>query len=125
MHRERLFIRGLRELGVMHTGTLFALAPGFATLLSWLILREPVHGAVLLALAAMTGGALLLATDVHEHVHTHESLEHAHVHDHDEHHQHEYTPDELAQVPHAHWHRHERLTHAHPHTHDIHHRHPH
>ncbi len=120
-----LFIRGLRELGVMHTGALFALAPGFAALLSWLVLREPVHPLGIVALAAMTGGALLLATDVHDHVHTHEPLEHAHVHEHDEHHQHEHTPAELAQVPHAHWHRHEPLTHAHPHTHDIHHRHAH
>jgi drug/metabolite transporter (DMT)-like permease len=120
-----LFIRGLRELGVVHTGSLFALAPGFAAILSWLILREPVHPATLLALAGMTGGALLLATDTHDHVHTHEALEHTHVHEHDEHHQHEHTPEELAQIPHAHSHRHEPLTHKHPHTHDVHHRHAH
>ena len=120
-----LFIRGLRELGVMHTGALFALAPGIAAVLSWLVLREPVHPLALLALTAMTGGALLHATDVHDHAHTHEALEHAHVHEHDEHHQHEHTPEELAQVPHAHRHRHEPLTHAHPHTHDVHHRHSH
>jgi drug/metabolite transporter (DMT)-like permease len=120
-----LFIRGLRELGVMHTGALFALAPGIAAVLSWLVLREPVHPLALLALAAMTGGALLLATDVHDHAHTHEALDHAHVHEHDEHHQHEHTPEELAQVPHAHRHRHEPLTHAHPHAHDVHHRHSH
>src|SRR5205823_5650170 len=64
-----LFIRGLRELGVMHTGALFALAPGMAAVLSWLVLREPVHPLALLALTAMTGGALLLATDVHDHAH--------------------------------------------------------
>lgn len=120
-----LFIRGLRELGVMHTGALFALAPGFAALLSWLVLREPIHPLGVLALAGMTGGALLLATDTHEHVHTHEALEHAHEHEHDEHHQHQHTPEELAQVPHAHWHRHQPLTHAHPHAHDVHHRHSH
>ena len=120
-----LFIRGLRELGVMHTGALFALAPGFAALLSWLVLREPIHPVGWLALAGMTGGALLLATDTHDHVHTHEALEHAHEHEHDEHHQHGHTPEELAAVPHAHLHRHEPITHAHPHTHDIHHRHPH
>jgi len=120
-----LFVRGLRELGVVHTATLFALAPGFASLLSWLILRETVRGGAVAALALMSGGALLLASDVHEHEHTHEPLEHAHVHEHDEHHQHEHTPEELAQVPHAHRHRHGRLTHSHPHTHDIHHRHKH
>ena len=120
-----LFIRGLRELGVMHTGALFALAPGLAAVLSWAALREPVHPLALVALAAMTGGALLLATDAHEHVHTHEAMEHAHEHEHDEHHQHEHTAGQLAQVPHAHAHRHGPLTHAHPHAHDIHHRHGH
>src|SRR5262249_34930233 len=38
-----LFIRGLRELGVVVTGALFALAPGIAAVLSWIVLREPVH----------------------------------------------------------------------------------
>jgi len=120
-----LFIRGLRELGVVHTGALFALAPGLAAVLSWIFLHEPVHPAALLALLGMTGGALLLSTDVHEHEHTHEALEHAHEHEHDEHHQHEHRPGELEQVPHAHPHRHEPLTHAHAHTHDVHHRHSH
>src|SRR5262249_58575883 len=120
-----LFIRGLRQLGVMHTGALFALAPGFATVLSWLVLHEPVRGPAIAALAAMSGGALLLATDDHAHVHSHAALEHAHAHEHDEHHQHEHTPEGLAPVPHAHPQRHEALTHAHPHAHDVHHRHGH
>jgi drug/metabolite transporter (DMT)-like permease len=120
-----LFIHGLRELGVMHTGALFALAPGFAALLSWLVLHESVHALALFALAAMSAGALLLATDVHEHVHSHAAFEHAHPHEHDEHHQHDHTPEELATVPHAHSHRHEPITHGHPHTHDVHHRHSH
>jgi len=120
-----LFIRGLRELGIVHTGALFASAPGFAAVLSWVFLHEPIHPAALLALTGMTGGAILLSTDVHEHEHTHEAAEHAHEHEHDEHHQHEHQSGELEQAPHAHWHRHEPLTHAHPHTHDVHHRHPH
>jgi len=120
-----LFIRGLRELGIVHTGALFALAPGFAALLSWAFLHEPIQPTALLALAGMTGGALLLSTDVHEHEHTHEATEHAHEHEHDEHHQHEHQPGQLEQVPHAHWHRHEPVSHRHPHTHDVHHRHPH
>ena len=120
-----LFIRGLRQLGVVLTGALFALAPGFAAGLSWIFLHEAVAPAGLLALLGMTAGALLLSTDVHGHRHTHEAIEHAHPHEHDEHHQHEHRPGELEQVPHAHWHRHEPLTHAHPHTHDVHHRHSH
>lgn len=120
-----LFVRGLRHLGVLQTGVLFALAPGFAALLSWALLREPLALSGGLALAAMTAGALLLSTDRHEHQHSHEALEHAHRHEHDEHHQHEHTPEELAQVPHAHRHRHEPLVHVHAHVHDAQHRHRH
>lgn len=120
-----LFVRGLRHLGVLQTGMLFALAPGFAAVLSWLFLREPLSIRGGFALLAMTAGAILLATDRHEHEHTHEATEHAHVHDHDEHHQHAHTPEELAQTPHAHAHRHEPWAHAHAHVHDMHHRHRH
>ncbi len=120
-----LFVRGLRRLGVLQTGMLFALAPGFAAVLSWIFLREPIAVTGLFALGAMTAGALLLATDRHEHRHSHEALAHAHAHEHDEHHQHDHTPEQLAQSPHAHAHRHEPLVHAHGHVHDIHHRHRH
>ena len=120
-----LFVRGLRQLGVIQTGMLFALAPGFAAVLSWIFLHETIAAWGLLALASMTMGGLLLATDRHEHMHGHEPLEHAHEHTHDEHHQHEHTPEQLAQLPHAHWHRHEPIVHRHPHVHDIHHRHLH
>ena len=120
-----LFVRGLRHLGVIQTGMLFALAPGFAAILSWVLLHEPIAAWGLLALGSMTSGALLLATDRHEHLHEHEALEHAHEHTHDDHHQHEHSPAELARVPHAHSHRHERMVHRHPHVHDIHHRHRH
>lgn len=120
-----LFIRGLRELGVIQTGALFALAPGLAAVFSLVLLREPAAPFALLALIAMTGGAILVATDTHTHIHTHAALEHNHVHEHDEYHQHEHEPADLVQVPHGHWHRHARLTHAHPHAHDAHHRHPH
>jgi drug/metabolite transporter (DMT)-like permease len=120
-----LFVRGLRRLGVVQTGMLFALAPGFAAILSWIVLREPVSWIGLGALGCMTAGALMLATDRHEHWHEHAILEHAHEHTHDGHHQHEHTPEELRQVPHAHPHRHQPLAHRHPHVHDIHHRHRH
>jgi drug/metabolite transporter (DMT)-like permease len=120
-----LFVRGLRHLGVIQTGMLFALAPGFAAILSLILLHETLGVGGVIALASMTAGALLLATDRHEHRHEHEAMEHAHEHVHDEHHQHEHTPAQLAQAPHAHWHRHEPMTHRHPHVHDIHHRHRH
>jgi drug/metabolite transporter (DMT)-like permease len=120
-----LFVRGLRHLGVLQTGTLFALAPGFAAVLSWLFLREPIRLPGVAALVAMTAGALLLATDRHEHRHVHEELEHAHRHEHDEHHHHEHSPEELATASHAHTHRHPAVVHAHAHLHDAHHRHRH
>ena len=120
-----IFVRGLRQLGVLQTGILFALAPGFAAILSWLVLREPVAAWSVVALVGMTAGALLLVTDWHDHPHTHEAFEHAHRHDHDEHHQHDHTPEQLAKAVHAHLHRHARFVHRHPHAHDVHHRHGH
>jgi drug/metabolite transporter (DMT)-like permease len=120
-----LFVRGLRRLGVLQTGMLFALAPGFAAILSWSLLREHAAPGGLLALGAMTAGALLMVFDRHEHLHEHDAIEHAHEHAHDEHHRHEHTPEQLVQAPHAHFHRHEPLEHGHGHVHDIHHRHRH
>jgi drug/metabolite transporter (DMT)-like permease len=120
-----LFVRGLRSLGVIQTGMLFALAPGFAAILSWIFLREQIAVRSLTALLAMTAGALLLVLDRHEHRHEHETEEHAHEHAHDDHHRHEHDAVHLAQTPHAHEHRHEAMTHVHGHLHDVHHRHRH
>jgi drug/metabolite transporter (DMT)-like permease len=120
-----LFVRGLRRLGVIQTGMLFALAPGFAAVLSWILLREHIVARGLTALLVMTTGALLLVLDRHEHLHEHEAADHTHGHTHDGHHQHAHDAERLTQVPHAHGHRHERLRHAHEHLHDVHHRHRH
>jgi drug/metabolite transporter (DMT)-like permease len=120
-----LFVRGLRRLGVIQTGMLFALAPGFAAILSWTLLRERVAAQGLTALLVMTAGALLLVLDRHEHLHEHEATEHTHEHTHDEHHQHAHDAEHPTRGPHAHEHRHEALTHTHGHLHDVHHRHRH
>ncbi len=120
-----LFVRGLRQLGVLQTGTLFALAPGFAAALSWIVLPESPTRWSLLALGLMTAGAVTLSLDRHVHVHSHAPLDHLHEHVHDKHHRHPHTPEELAAAPHAHRHSHEPLAHGHPHVHDIHHRHGH
>ncbi len=120
-----LFIRGLRSLGVLQTGTLFALAPGFAALLSLVLLGERAGATGIAALVLMTGGALLLSRDRHEHFHAHEAIEHAHPHAHDAHHRHAHGPGEDAASPHSHPHRHPPLAHSHPHVHDAHHRHRH
>jgi uncharacterized membrane protein len=86
-----LFIRGLRALGVLQTGTLFALAPGFAAVLSFALLGERPGPMGVPALVLMTGGALLLSRDRHAHFHVHEAVEHAHPHAHDAHHPHAHT----------------------------------
>jgi drug/metabolite transporter (DMT)-like permease len=120
-----LFVRGLRRLGVIQTGMLFALAPGFAAILSWIFLREQIVARGLTALVVMTTGSLLLVLDRHEHPHEHDGAEHAHEHTHDDHHQHAHDSEHLAQAPHAHEHRHKPLMHMHGHLHDVHHRHRH
>jgi drug/metabolite transporter (DMT)-like permease len=120
-----LFVRGLRRLGVIQTGMLFALAPGFAAILSWIFLREPIVARGLAALLVMTAGALLLILDRHEHSHEHEATEHVHEHAHDQHHRHAHGPELSGRTPHVHGHRHEPIVHAHGHLHDVHHRHRH
>jgi uncharacterized membrane protein len=120
-----LFVRGLRRLGVIQTGMLFALAPGFAAILSWTILREQIAARGLAALLVMTAGALFLVLDRHEHRHEHEATVHAHEHTHDGHHQHPHDAAHTAQESHTHEHHHEATTHAHGHLHDVHHRHRH
>jgi drug/metabolite transporter (DMT)-like permease len=120
-----LFVRGLRRLGVIQTGMLFALAPGFAAILSWVFLREEIGGWGVMALLVMTIGALLLVLDRHEHRHEHAATAHTHDHTHDEHHRHAHGSEHLEREPHSHEHRHEVLRHAHGHLHDVHHRHRH
>jgi drug/metabolite transporter (DMT)-like permease len=120
-----LFVRGLRRLGVLQTGMLFALAPGFAAVLSWVFLREQVAIVGLAALGAMTLGALLLVLDRHEHQHEHDAVEHTHEHEHDAHHRHAHLPGHAGLAPHVHGHHHESLAHRHGHVHDTHHRHRH
>jgi drug/metabolite transporter (DMT)-like permease len=120
-----LFVRGLRRLGVLQTGMLFALAPGFAAVLSWIVLREQIGALGLTALGVMTVGALLLVLDRHEHLHRHEAVQHTHAHAHDDHHRHAHGPDPPRETSHVHGHRHETLAHRHGHLHDVHHRHRH
>ena len=120
-----LFVRGLRRLGVLQTGMLFALAPGFAAILSWMFLRETIAPRALTALGLMTAGALLIVVDRHEHMHVHMATVHSHEHVHDAHHRHPHDPGARLGEPHTHPHSHDPLTHAHGHAHDVHHRHRH
>jgi len=118
-----LFVRGLRRIGVVQTGTLFALAPGLAAVLSWAVLGDTLAASRIVAFCGMSAGALLLMSESHAHPHVHEVMEHFHAHDHDAHHDHGHRDTDVPMTRHAHTHRHERLAHDHPHAHDIHHRH--
>jgi drug/metabolite transporter (DMT)-like permease len=122
-----LFIRALRDLGTARTSALFSSAPFIGSLISFVILREPVSPQFLLALPLMLTGTLLLVTERHAHRHQHRFMLHEHRHRHDdEHHDHEHAPDEIPPSGwHSHPHEHRPQTHTHPHAPDLHHRHTH
>lgn len=119
------FIVSLGTIGTARTGALFSTAPFLGSILSVLILKEPVSIPFLLALFLMACGVWFHLSEDHEHEHTHAELEHTHEHTHDEHHQHEHAPGISLGKPHVHSHRHEKLNHKHPHFPDIHHQHSH
>lgn len=123
-----LYIRGAQQLGASRSQLLFSTAPFLGLVLSWLVLREPVLAAQLVAGGAMGVGVLLLAAVHHDHDHAHAALEHTHAHRHDDgHHDHAHAPGTAgdARREHVHPHRHGPLRHAHPHVPDLHHRHDH
>src|SRR4030095_11054622 len=93
--------------------------------LSYLLLREPLAPAAVVAVALMLGSASLLFGDTHAHPHRHTAVEHAHSHRHDDdHHDHDHGNLPLA-VRHSHTHQHDERLHTHPHWPDLHHRHGH
>lgn len=62
-----LFILALRRLGAARATSYFALAPFFGAAGAFLVLREPLGGAVLVAAAAMAGGVALLLSEQPSH----------------------------------------------------------
>lgn len=120
-----LFIVALRHLGTARTGAYFSVAPFFGTLLSILLLHEPLSTPLLVAGVLMAFGVWLHLTEHHSHEHAHGALEHEHEHAHDEHHQHDHEGPVAPGTRHTHWHRHEPMVHRHPHMPDSHHRHGH
>ena len=119
-----LFILAMRRLGAARATSYFALAPFFGAAGAFVVLREPIGGAVIVAAVAMAGGVALLLSEQHSHVHRHAAGTHTHRHVHDEHHQHGHEGWEGAE-PHVHPHPTGPLDHAHPHRPDLHHDHPH
>ena len=119
------FILSLGKIGTARTGALFSTAPFIGSLLSILILKEPLTIPFGLALFLMAGGLWLHLSETHEHEHTHDVLEHSHEHIHDVHHQHAHSASENMKNSHSHLHKHEKLSHKHSHFPDVHHQHSH
>jgi drug/metabolite transporter (DMT)-like permease len=114
-----LFVLALR-----HMGTARSTAPFVGAVLSFLILRNDLTIAVVVAAVLMAIGVWLHLTERHQHEHVHEAKEHDHRQSHDEHHQHHDDPALLA-LTHTHVHRHKSLRHAHSHYPDNNQRHEH
>lgn len=120
-----LYISAAQKLGAVRSQMIFASAPLFAFLVSWIFLRDTLTLPAVLALGMQSAGMLLLFRDKHSHAHSHEPVEHAHEHGHDDgHHMHEHK-GHPATFRHSHLHTHQAMSHSHPHWPDLHHRHGH
>lgn len=119
-----LWVAGARDLGAARAQVIFSLAPFLGVLVAWVVLREPVTGAALAALALAAVGVALVSGSAHEHPHEHHPVRHDHEHSHDDGH-HDHTHDDGFTGRHQHPHEHQRVVHAHPHVPDLHHRHDH
>ncbi len=118
------FIRSLRALGAVRTGSLFAMGPFIGAGVSWLFLGEIPGYQVFLSLPFMIIGVYLIATEHHQHLHSHFQVSHDHRHRHDDEH-HTHSHQSSVQGEHSHLHQHEKVTHDHQHTPDLHHYHNH
>jgi drug/metabolite transporter (DMT)-like permease len=120
-----LFITAAQRIGASRGQVLFASAPFFGMLFSFLLLSERLsilQGAAVIVLLASI--ALVLRAR-HAHRHLHEHMVHIHSHRHDDsHHTHEHE-GAPATLQHSHEHTHESLAHTHPHFPDLHHHHDH
>ena len=118
------YVRAQRYLGASRTSAYYAAAPFIGTLLSFLILREPISLFFLTAVVVMLAGVGLAFSEQHEHLHFHMQETHDHRHSHtDAHHNHDHSDG--YQGEHSHHHTHEKLQHEHPHLPDVHHQHVH
>src|SRR5665647_2911924 len=66
-----LWVAGARDLGAARAQVVFATAPFLGALLAWLVLREPVGAAGVVALLVAAGGVGLVARSQHSHGHVH------------------------------------------------------
>ncbi|MHB1485335.1 MAG: DMT family transporter [Saccharofermentanales bacterium] len=118
------YIKAQRDLGAARTSAYYAAAPFIGVIISWIVLREPITGSFLIALAIMLTGTYFAVSENHKHTHVHSVGIHEHRHNHnDEHHDHHHEYDVAGE--HTHSHTHEAMEHQHVHLPDLHHRHDH
>ena len=120
-----LFIAAAQRIGAARGQILFASAPFFGVLFSFLLLSERPSSLQILAALLLVGSIALMVRARHAHRHAHEPAVHIHSHRHDDmHHTHTHE-GAAASLRHTHEHTHEPVIHDHPHLPDLHHRHDH
>lgn len=120
-----LYVTAAQNLGATRSQMIFASAPLFGLVTSFIWLHEPMHIFHGFALVLQLLGIYFLFRDHHSHLHSHEPTSHTHSHQHNEsHHNHIHEGLPLT-LRHSHMHTHESMNHSHPHWPDIHHRHSH
>lgn len=120
-----LFIAAAQRIGAARGQIVFASAPFFGMIFSFVLLSERPSGLQMIAVAVLLGSIALMLRARHSHSHHHEQMVHIHTHRHDDmHHTHSHAgaPPNLR---HSHEHTHESLEHEHAHVSDLHHRHSH
>ena len=143
------YVKAQRLLGATRTSAFYAAAPFVGVILSWMLLKEPITPAFLVALAIMSVGTYFMISEKHLHRHIHNPELHEHLHRHDDlHHRHMHgkpaigegikentdtifsdhgypATDNFVPAEHSHLHLHEKSNHTHGHLPDPHHRHAH
>jgi drug/metabolite transporter (DMT)-like permease len=120
-----LFIIAAQRIGAARGQILFASAPFFGMIFSFLLLAERPSFLQGAAVAVLIASIALMARSRHAHRHVHAPTVHIHSHRHDDlHHTHEHE-GAPASLRHSHEHAHEPVEHTHVHLPDLHHRHNH
>jgi drug/metabolite transporter (DMT)-like permease len=120
-----LYVTAAHHLGASRSQMVFASAPLFGLIFSFLWAGERILPLHLCALGFQAAGTWLLFRDRHAHIHAHEEMEHTHEHRHDDGHHDHVHPGRPASTRHSHSHMHSEMRHEHPHWPDLHHRHAH
>ncbi|WP_228488579.1 DMT family transporter [Prolixibacter sp. SD074] len=122
-----LYVISAQNIGATRGQILFATAPLWGVILSYIFFQDSFHWTHVISLLLLILAVVVINMISHKHQHTHEMLEHIHYHKHnDEHHDHSHDDESINPAKgHSHMHTHQSLTHTHPHYPDLHHRHKH